>query len=516
MTELRAAWRPCLAIGAVRAALPFWLVAWGEKHIDSGVASIAQATVPIFTLLLGWRFLPHEHVRGLQIVGVAVGLAGVTVLTGVDPSGGWWAVAGTLAVVLSSLSYASGNVIGKRNVHDTPGPVLATGAMLAAGLYLLVPGLLQFPTETPTAGALASLLALALIGTALAQLVFYRALRLYGSNRVSLVTYLMPGFALVYGAVLLDERITTAALGGLALILLGVALGWVWCEAAAGAPQSRLSTPFRPSTSIRTSGASSAAALRNSSAASAVAVRFAPSTRAGCTCRSGSGRRSRDAAGRALRPLGGGEVARPHLRPPARDREKGDVEVGCDRLHAREQIGVAGEVHRARTADHEPERLRLDAERTSVGIVTRLRRGDRQRADANLFAGLHLGHVLEAPLAEEAARPPRDDEGQRAPEPLERRKVEVIEVHVRNERRVDASQGGRVRRPGSAQVHHAGAEHRIGEEPHPVEIDEDGGVPQPADAPVSRRGAHRSADPIRRSTKAASRIAAPSTSLPTM
>ena len=225
VTELRAAWRPCLAIGAVGAALPFWLVAWGEKHIDSGVASIAQATVPIFTLLLGWRFLPHEHVRGLQIVGVAVGLGGVAVLTGVDPSGGWWAVAGTLAVVLSSLSYASGNVIGKRNVHDTPGPVLATGAMLAAGLYLLVPGLLQFPTETPTAGALASLLALALVGTAMAQLVFYRALRLYGSNRVSLVTYLMPGFALVYGAVLLDERITTAALGGLALILLGVALG---------------------------------------------------------------------------------------------------------------------------------------------------------------------------------------------------------------------------------------------------------------------------------------------------
>jgi drug/metabolite transporter (DMT)-like permease len=225
VTELRAAWRPCLAIGAVGAALPFWLVAWGEKHIDSGVASIAQATVPIFTLLLGWRFLPHEHVRGLQIVGVAVGLAGVTVLTGFDPSGGWWAVAGTLAVVLSSLSYASGNVIGKRNVHDTPGPVLATGAMLAAGLYLLVPGLLQLPTETPTAGALASLLALALVGTALAQLVFYRALRLYGSNRVSLVTYLMPGFALVYGAVLLDERITTAAIGGLALILLGVALG---------------------------------------------------------------------------------------------------------------------------------------------------------------------------------------------------------------------------------------------------------------------------------------------------
>jgi drug/metabolite transporter (DMT)-like permease len=223
--EVRAAWRPCLAIGAAGAAVPFWLVAWGEKHIDSGVASIAQATVPIFTLLLGWRFLPHERARPVQLAGVALGLVGVGVLTGVDPTGGWWAVAGTLAVVLSSLSYASGNVIGKRNVHATPGPVLATGAMLAGGLYLLVPALLQFPREAPSAGAIASLLGLALVGTAFAQLVFYRALRLYGSNRVSLVAYLMPGFALVYGALLLDEEITAAALAGLALILLGVALG---------------------------------------------------------------------------------------------------------------------------------------------------------------------------------------------------------------------------------------------------------------------------------------------------
>jgi len=225
LRELRAAWKPCLVLGTINAALPMTLVAWGETHIDSGVASIAQSTVPIFTLLVGWRFLPHEHVRPAQVVGVGVGVLGVVVLAGVDPSGGWWAVAGTLAVVLSSLSYASGNVIGKRNVHDTPGPVLATGAMLAAGGYLLVPALFQLPSERPTIGAVASLLGLAVLGTAIAQLVFYRTLRLYGSHRVSLVTYLMPAFALCYGAVLLDERITAAAIAGLALILVGVALG---------------------------------------------------------------------------------------------------------------------------------------------------------------------------------------------------------------------------------------------------------------------------------------------------
>jgi drug/metabolite transporter (DMT)-like permease len=222
---LLAAWRPCLLIGAVGAAIPFWLVAWGETHIDSGVAAIAQATVPIFTLVIGWRFLPHEHVRPAQILGVGVGVVGVGVLAGVHPTGGWWAVAGTLAVVLSSLSYASGNVIGKLHVHDIPGPVLATGSILTASAYLLVPALLQLPEEAPSTGAIASLLALALVGTALAQLVFYRLLRLYGSHRVSLVTYLMPGFALVYGTVLLDEAVTATALAGLALILLGVALG---------------------------------------------------------------------------------------------------------------------------------------------------------------------------------------------------------------------------------------------------------------------------------------------------
>jgi drug/metabolite transporter (DMT)-like permease len=223
--QLRRAWRPALALGAVGAAIPFWLVGWGETHIDSGIAAIAQSTVPIFTVVLSWRFLPHERIRPAQAAGIGVGLVGVAVLAGVDPSGGWWVVTGTLAVVLASLAYASGNIIAKRHVHDIPGPVLATGAMIASTAYLLVPAILRWPSEVPTRGAIASLLALAVVGTAGAQLVFYRTLRLYGSTRVSLVTYLMPGFALVYGALLLGEPITAAALGGLALILLGVALG---------------------------------------------------------------------------------------------------------------------------------------------------------------------------------------------------------------------------------------------------------------------------------------------------
>ena len=123
------------------------LVAWGETHIDSSVAGIAQSTVPIFTFILAARFLPHEHVGPLRIAGVALGFLGVAALTGLDTAGGWWVIAGTLAVVLSSLSYASGGVYGQLQVRDIPGPVLATGSMLAAALVLAPLALADPPTR---------------------------------------------------------------------------------------------------------------------------------------------------------------------------------------------------------------------------------------------------------------------------------------------------------------------------------------------------------------------------------
>ena len=222
--EVARAWRPALVLGTLNAAIPFWLIAWGEKHVDSSVAGIAQSTVPIFTFLLAMRFLPHEHVGTTRIVGVALGFLGVAVLAGFDPSGGWPAVAGTLAVVLSSLLYAAAGVYGQLRVRTVSGPVLATGSMLAGGLILLPLALFQLPTHAPDAASVASLLALTVLGTAFAQLILFRMLRLFGSRRLSLVTYLIPGFAVFYGAVLLDEPVTVAALGGLVLILAGVTL----------------------------------------------------------------------------------------------------------------------------------------------------------------------------------------------------------------------------------------------------------------------------------------------------
>jgi drug/metabolite transporter (DMT)-like permease len=224
--RLREAWRESIALGFLNAAAPFWLIAWGEQHIDSGAAGIAQATVPIFSLLIGLKFLPHERIGAARIAGVCLGLVGVAFVAGGTPEGGALAVIGTLAVVLASVFYASAGIYSQLHLKGTiSGPVLATGSMFAGGVILLPLAILDPPSSLPTAGAIGSLLLLALLGTALAQLLLFRVVRLFGARRLSLVTYLLPGFALVYGALILDERVNGSALIGLALILLGVALG---------------------------------------------------------------------------------------------------------------------------------------------------------------------------------------------------------------------------------------------------------------------------------------------------
>ena len=222
--QLREAWKPCLVLGTINAALPMTLVAWGETHIDSSIAAIAQSSVPIFVVLLSLRFLPHEPLGATRISGLVIGFVGVGLITGVHAEGDALAALGTLAVVLSSLSYASGGVYGQLQVHGTPGPVLAAGSMIGGALVLLPFALADPPTQAPGATAVAGLVALILLPTVLGQLLLFRMLRLFWSRRMSLVTYLLPGFAIVYGAVLLDEPITATALGGLVLILVGVTL----------------------------------------------------------------------------------------------------------------------------------------------------------------------------------------------------------------------------------------------------------------------------------------------------
>jgi drug/metabolite transporter (DMT)-like permease len=223
--DVRGAWRRGLVLGSINAAIPFTLIAWGEKHIDSGVTAIANATVPIFVLVLASRFKPSERAGGMRLLGIATGLVGVGVLSGAAPNVGMWTVLGTLAVVLASFLYAIGGLFGQASTASVPGPVLAAATCFYGGLLLLPFALLQLPTHAPAWGPIASVVALSLAGTGFAQLVLFRMLRLHGASRTTLVTYLLPPFALFYGALILDEPITASAVAGLVLVLLGVALG---------------------------------------------------------------------------------------------------------------------------------------------------------------------------------------------------------------------------------------------------------------------------------------------------
>src|SRR5213592_569405 len=160
------------ALGVVNAAIPFTLIAWGEKHIDSGVAAIANASMPIFVVLLAIRWKPSERVRGLRLAGFLIGLVGVGVLAGVHPKGGWWGVAGTMAVVVASVSYAIGGLWAQRLVERRASGLTLAATTMLGGLVVLLPlGLVQLPNRVPGWKETGSVLALAVIGTAVAQII---------------------------------------------------------------------------------------------------------------------------------------------------------------------------------------------------------------------------------------------------------------------------------------------------------------------------------------------------------
>jgi drug/metabolite transporter (DMT)-like permease len=225
VSDLRAARRPIWVLGVVNAAVPFTLIAWGQQYIDSGIAAIANASLPIFVVLLAIRFRPSERATGLRLAGLAAGFLGVAVLTGGEFDGSWSGVAGTLAVVTASFLYATGALYSQTHVKHTDSIVLATGSAVTGTIVLLPLALAQLPSSFPSWETWASVAVLGFGGMAAGQLLYYVVIDRFGSSRASLVTYLLPVIALVLGAVILDEPVEAAALIGLVLILSGVAFG---------------------------------------------------------------------------------------------------------------------------------------------------------------------------------------------------------------------------------------------------------------------------------------------------
>ncbi len=221
----RAGW--LALVGAVQVAGPFVLISAGEEQISSSLAGILVASVPLFTALLAIWVDHEERSQGLRLGGVLVGFGGVALLLGVDLGGSGSALLGGLAVVLASLGYAVGGLLVKHRLAGLAPVGMSAAVVTASAIFLLPPALLTAPEAAPGLGPAAAVAVLGVLGTGLAFVILYRLIASIGPARAWLVTYIAPGFAVVYGAVLLSEEVTVATLAGLALILFG---SWLAAE----------------------------------------------------------------------------------------------------------------------------------------------------------------------------------------------------------------------------------------------------------------------------------------------
>ena len=217
-----------LVLGALSSAIPFMLIPWGEVRIDSSLAAILNAAMPLFVVPLAHIALVDERMTRLRTAGIALGFAGVVVVIGPDLLDiAKSSTQGQLAVVLASASYAAGAVWTRRRMLGIDWTVLATGQLVAA--FLLVTPLL-FAFESPPAlldlssRVQLAALGLALLSSGIAFLIYFWLLATVSATHAALVTYLAPVAALFWGWLVLSEGITLAAAPGLALIIAGVYL----------------------------------------------------------------------------------------------------------------------------------------------------------------------------------------------------------------------------------------------------------------------------------------------------
>lgn len=216
-------WRGLLLVGCLNAALPFTLLAYATLDLTAGMTSILNATVPIFAVIFG-TLVHREPLGPRRVLGVALGFVGVVVLVGMPQSGGLPPLLSVLAGLAAACSYViAANLAGQRLRH-LPAVVFVTGSQLGAALALLP--LLPFwlPAAQPGMTVISAVVALALLSTSLAFLVYFQLLREVGATRTLTVTYLIPVFAIAWGMLFLDESLTTTMLLGCALVLLGVGL----------------------------------------------------------------------------------------------------------------------------------------------------------------------------------------------------------------------------------------------------------------------------------------------------
>ena len=221
-----AAWRPYALMGLLNNVLPFTLLFWGQTHIPSGLAAILNATTPLFTVLVAHVATADEKLNAARLAGLVAGLAGVVVMIGPDVLRDLGAnVLAQLACLLAAISYAFAGVYGRR-FRGEPALRVAAGQLTASSIILALPvALIDQPwmLPLPSGKAIAALVALAALSTALGYLIFFRILSRAGATNVSLVTFLIPVSAILLGTLVLGEQLDARHFAGMAAIALGLA-----------------------------------------------------------------------------------------------------------------------------------------------------------------------------------------------------------------------------------------------------------------------------------------------------
>jgi len=221
----RVSWGQFMVMGALNNMIPFSLIVWGQSHIDSGLASVLNATTPMFTVALAHALTADEKLSPNKGIGILLGIIGVAVLIGpgiIDGLDGQ--VWGKIAILGAATSYGFAGIFGRR-LGRHPTSVAATGMLICSSmmmlpLMLIVDGPL---TTLPGPDVWGAVLALALLSTSVAYLIFFHILAKAGATNLSLTTFLIPVSALMLGFLILGERLNSHALMGMALIFLGLA-----------------------------------------------------------------------------------------------------------------------------------------------------------------------------------------------------------------------------------------------------------------------------------------------------
>lgn len=224
-----------VALAAVQIALPITLITVGERWVSSSLAGTLVSTTPLFVALLALRVDQAERPSRRNAAGLALGIAGVGLMLGLDLGGGRPLLGGAF-VLVAALCYAIGALATRRRFTGIPSVVLATGTLSSSALLLAVPAALSLPDHVPPAGPIVAELALGVVCSGLAFLLFYGLIARVGASRAALVSYVAPVFAVLVGVAFLDERLSAGVGAGLVLILSG---SWLASRRPAPAPVHR-------------------------------------------------------------------------------------------------------------------------------------------------------------------------------------------------------------------------------------------------------------------------------------